>query len=109
MATMTVIGAYFAYAFNAAYGTGEKALNTTAIIALGILAAFMTVGFYLMFMYRKGAEFAIEVEDETKKITWPEWINVKSHTWQVIIVMIFLTGYLFVVDIFLGYFRGVVL
>jgi preprotein translocase SecE subunit len=109
IALMTVTGAYFAYKLHGYYGEGGETFGVASFVAVSLLAVFVSTGFYLMFMNKKTSEFAIEVESETKKITWPDWLSVKGHTWQVIIVMLFLMGYLFVVDIFLGYFRGVIL
>jgi len=109
IATMTVIGAYFAFAFHNYYGEDGEAFGVSSAIAIAILVIFALTGFVLMFVNKKSSEFAINVESETKKITWPDWLSVKGHTWQVVIVMVFLMGYLFVVDIFLGYFRGVIL
>jgi preprotein translocase SecE subunit len=109
IAMLTILGAYFAFAFHNYYGEGDESLGLTSAIAIAILVIFSLTGFILMFVYKKSSEFAIDVESETKKITWPDWLSVKGHTWQVVIVMIFLMGYLFIVDIFLGYFRGVIL
>jgi preprotein translocase SecE subunit len=109
IALLTIVGAYCAYTYYSFKSSGKSEFGPEVYVAIAIMVIFSITSFFLMFVNKKSSEFAIEVESETKKITWPDWLTVKGHTWQVVIVMIFFMGYLFVVDIILGYVRGVIL
>lgn len=103
------MGAYLARAFYMNYGFNHELLSTMNIAALMILLAFLLFGFYFSYMNPKISSFLIEVESETRKVSWPEWMTVKGATGQVIVVMLFFLFYLFIVDIVFGYVRQVVL
>ncbi|MBF0198961.1 MAG: preprotein translocase subunit SecE [Planctomycetes bacterium] len=62
-----------------------------------------------MFIHQKSSDFAIEVEIETRKVTWPVWATVKTSTVQCVVVMLILLAFLFVVDICLNWLRGVII
>ena len=82
------------------------AVNAISIL---LLIAIIASGFYFLYVHPKASDFAVDVEVESRKVTWPEWMTVKKSTGQVTVVMIFLLAFLFVVDLVLTYLRNSVL
>ena len=106
---MTAIGAYFAYWVFENYGRGQGSGSKGALVALAILLIFGIGGFVSFFINPKVSEFSIEVDTESRKVTWPTWETVKLATLQVTVVMLFLMLFLFLVDVGFGYLRQTVL
>lgn len=106
---MTAIGAYFAYWVFDNYG-GDQSLGSAGnLVALAVLLVFGIGGFVYFFINPKVSEFSIDVDTESRKVTWPTWETVKISTLQVTVVMIFLLIFLFGVDFLFGYLRQTVL
>jgi len=106
---VTSIGAYFAYWVFVNYGGGQDFGSTGNLAALAILLIFGIGGFVSFFINPKVSEFSIDVDTESRKVTWPTWDRVKVSTLQVTVVMIFLLLFLFLVDFGFGYLRQTVL
>ena len=47
---------------------------------------------------RKSKEFLTEVSDELKKVTWPDWPQLKNATLVIIVFILVVTGIIFVMD-----------
>ena len=43
-------------------------------------------------------EFATEVNDELKKVTWPDWPQLKNSTFVIVVFMVVLSLVIFVMD-----------
>lgn len=106
---MTAIGAYFAYWVFDNYGRGHDFSSAGTLVALAVLLVFGIGGFISFFINPKVSEFSIDVDTESRKVTWPTWDKVKVSTLQVTVVMIFLLLFLFLVDFGFGYVRQAVL
>ena len=53
-------------------------------------------------MIKKVQKFGSDVKYEMSKVSWPEWGDLKSSTYVVLILSLILTLFLFVVDFFLS-------
>ena len=53
-------------------------------------------------MIKKFQQFGSDVKYEMSKVSWPEWKDLKSSTYVVLILSLILTLFLFVVDLFLS-------
>ena len=47
---------------------------------------------------QKTRAFTTEVVDELKKVTWPDWPQLKNATFVIIVFIIAVTGIIFVMD-----------
>ncbi len=56
-----------------------------------------------MAFYQKPLNFIEEVKAELSKVSWPTFDALKSNTWVVIALSLFLAGYIFIVDKGLSY------
>lgn len=110
LALSTAVGAYLSYSLYSNYSVvgSDSAVMVNAISIL-LLIAIMASGFYFLYIHPKASDFTVEVEVESRKVTWPEWLTVKKSTLQVTVVMIFLLAFLFAVDLGLNYIRDWVL
>jgi preprotein translocase SecE subunit len=109
LALVTAIGAYFAYWVFENYGRGQDNSSAGTLVALAILLIFGIGGFVAFFINPKVSDFSIEIDTESRKVTWPTWDTVKASTLQVTVVMLFLLLFLFLVDFGFGYLRQTVL
>ncbi len=99
LALATGVGAYLAYAAYNSYAVKEDGLlSPGALGALALLALSLVLGFYYLYVHKTSSEFAVEVEVESRKVTWPEWHVVRRSTAQVTVVMVALMGFLFIAD-----------
>lgn len=51
-------------------------------------------------------KFLKEVKAEMSKVTWPSWLELKGSTFLVIIVSIFFSVYVGLVDVMLSFVRN---
>jgi len=110
LALSTGIAAYLSYWLFSNYSVvGSDNAVVVNVCSLVLLLSLMATGFYFLYMQPKTSNFAIDVEVESRKVTWPEWLTVKKSTAQVAVVMVFLLAFLFVVDLGLTFFRDLVL
>ena len=56
----------------------------------------------LINMIKKFQQFGSDVKYEMSKVSWPDWDDLKSSTYVVLILSLILTLFLFVVDVFLS-------
>lgn len=104
------VGAYLSYSLYSNYSVvGNDDAAMVNVISLLLLFVVLVSGFYFLYIHPKASDFAINVEVEARKVTWPDWLTVKKSTAQVTVVMIFLMAVLFVVDLGLTYLRNLVL
>jgi preprotein translocase SecE subunit len=105
------LGGYLGYSLFAAFPPSSDAglFSWSSISGVGILVLSIVIGFVVLFGNKKTALFFYEVETESRKVNWPDWVTVKSSTGQVIVVMLFLLAYLFVVDLVLVHIRDFIL
>jgi preprotein translocase subunit SecE len=54
-------------------------------------------------MIKKIKDYLESVRQEMKKVTWPEWDELKSQTYVVIIATIIFTVFIFVADAVFGF------
>ena len=85
------IGAYLSYTLYSNYSVvGSDSAMAVNAISILLLIAIIASGFYFLYVHPKASDFAVDVEVESRKVTWPEWMTVKKSTGQVTVVMIFL-------------------
>ncbi len=53
-------------------------------------------------MIKKVQQFGSDVRYEMSKVSWPDWNDLKSSTYVVLILSLILTMFLFIVDFFLS-------
>jgi len=110
LALSTGIAAYLSYWLYSNYSVvGSDSAGVVNAVSILLLLALMATGFYFLYIHPKASNFAVDVEVESRKVTWPEWLTVKKSTGQVAVVMVFLLAFLFVVDLGLTYLRNMVL
>ena len=105
----TIIGAYCAYVMYMQYGDNKGVESPIAMGSLGVLAASIALGFYFLFVKSNTVDFVVDVETECRKVTWPEWFTVRRSTGQVVVLMIFISLFIFAADLGLGYLRQAVM
>jgi preprotein translocase SecE subunit len=91
------------------YGDTKGVESPAAMGGLGILAASIALGFYLLFVKSNTVDFVVDVETECRKVTWPEWVTVRRSTGQVVVLMVFISLFIFAADLGLGYLRQAVM
>ena len=110
LALFAALAAYLGYkAYGVFIDESQEGVSTLAIVIAAVtLTLVSAVGFYIFYVHARSSDFFIDVDSETKKVSWPEWGKVKNSTFQVVIVMLVLTGYLFGVDLLLQEIRELV-
>ena len=53
-------------------------------------------------MFKKIQKFGSDVKYEMSKVSWPDWDDLRSSTYVVLVLSAILTLFLFVVDLFLS-------
>tara|TARA_B100000965_G_C19236104_1_gene602280 strand:- start:442 stop:624 length:183 start_codon:yes stop_codon:yes gene_type:complete len=53
-------------------------------------------------MIKKVQQFGIDVKYEMSKVSWPNWDDLKSSAYVVLVLSLILTVFLFIVDFFLS-------
>jgi len=53
-------------------------------------------------MIKRFQQFGSDVKYEMSKVSWPDWNDLKSSTYVVLVLSLILTVYLFVIDLFLS-------
>ena len=48
---------------------------------------------------QKTRDYTSEVTEEMKKVTWPDWAQLKSATWVIILFVIIVSGIIFTMDV----------
>ena len=110
LALSAATAAYLSYSLYSNYSVvGSESAAMVNAISVVLLLVLLATGFYFLYIQPKTSNFAVDVEIESRKVTWPEWLTVKKSTGQVTVVMIFLLAFLFVVDLGLTYLRNWVL
>lgn len=59
-------------------------------------------------MIKKIKDYLDSVRQEMKKVTWPEWDELKSTTFVVIVATFIFTIYIFFADALLGFLIGLI-
>jgi preprotein translocase subunit SecE len=47
---------------------------------------------------QKTRDYVTEVVDEMKKVTWPDWAQLKSATWVIILFVLIVAAIIFAMD-----------
>ena len=47
---------------------------------------------------QKTRDYVTEVVDEMKKVTWPDWAQLKSATWVIILFVVIVAAIIFAMD-----------
>ena len=47
---------------------------------------------------QKTRDYVTEVVDEMKKVTWPDWSQLKSATWVIIVFVLIVAAIIFLMD-----------
>ena len=47
---------------------------------------------------QKTRDYVTEVVDEMKKVTWPDWAQLKSATWVIILFVLIVSAIIFAMD-----------
>ena len=48
---------------------------------------------------QKTRDYTTEVVDEMKKVTWPDWPQLRSATWVIILFVLIVSGIIFTMDV----------
>lgn len=100
--------AYFMYDKFSVVGTGSNTLLIQVLAAVGTIAVFGLLGYWVLGLNKKVGDFLIATEGEMKKVNWTSRKDIIGSTKVVIFVVLSMAVLLFVVDLFfMAFFNAV--
>ena len=98
--------AYFLYDKLSIIGTGSQSQIIQVGVAVGVVAVFGILLYWLLGRYKRTCDFLIATEGEMKKVNWSTRKDIIGSTKVVIFVLVSMSIMLFVVDIvFMSFFN----
>ena len=58
---------------------------------------------------QKTRDYTTEVVDEMKKVTWPDWPQLRSATWVIILFVLIVSGIIFTMDVVVRAVLGLIM
>jgi len=58
---------------------------------------------------QKTRDYTTEVVDEMKKVTWPDWPQLRSATWVIILFVLIVSGIIFTMDVVVRALIGLIM